>query len=270
MINLKKKLEQDGYVVVKKFVSRKRIQNIYIQIENLIDIILKNNSIKYNENWGLDKKYLFLKKKNNKLKSKFYDLLKNLESVNSAVFCSKTISLIKKLMSEENILVFGQRIRLDHKRDNHHLPLHQELNNISKDFLNIWIPLVKVNKKSGSLCVIPKSHKFGHVHYEGSNLEAVKHKIGIVKKILSNKEKKYKDKILNKIFVKKNIHFPSLNVGDAIIFKTFTFHGSTPYVGKGIRWTLLSTFHNANKIPYINKNRLKELRIPYNMNYNQL
>ena len=78
MINFKKKLDQDGYVVIKKFVSKKRIENIYSQIENLIDIILKSNSIKYNENWSLDKKYLFLKKKNNKLKSKFYDLLKNL------------------------------------------------------------------------------------------------------------------------------------------------------------------------------------------------
>jgi len=270
MKNLKDKLEEEGFVVVKKLISKKRIKKIYSQIESLLDTILKNNSIKYNKKWSIDKKYLHLKKKNNNLKSKFYDLLKNLESVNSAIFCDRTISMMNKLMIKKDILVYGQRIRLDHKKDNHHLPLHQELNNISKDFLNMWVPMVKVNKKTGTLCVIPGSHKYGHVKYKQSNLEAVKHKIGIVKNILGNKEKNYKDKILKKIFNKKKIHFPDLDIGDAIIFKTFTFHGSTPYIGKGIRWTLLSTFHNASKIPYIKKNGIKNLRIPYNMNYNKI
>ena len=60
----------------------------------------------------------------------------------------------------------------------------------------MWVPMVKVNEKTGSLCVIPGSHKYGHVKYKESNLEAVKrplHKIGIVKNILNNKEKNYKD-----------------------------------------------------------------------------
>ena len=270
MNNLKKKLEEKGFVVIKKLISKKRINNIYSQIENLLDIILENNAVRFNKKWSIDKKYLHLKKKNSKLKSKFYDLLKNLESVNSAIFCDRTISIIKKLTLDKDILVYGQRVRLDHKKDSHHLPLHQELNNISKDFLNMWVPMIKVNKNTGSLCVIPGSHKYGHVKYKQSNLEAVKHKIGIVKNILGNKEKNYKDKVLNKIFDKKNIHFPNLNTGDAIIFKTFTFHGSTPYIGNGIRWTLLSTFHNASKIPYIEKNGVKNLRIPYSIDYNKL
>ena len=65
MKNLKKKLEEEGFVVVKKLISKKRIKRIYSQIESLLDIILKENSIKYNKKWSIDKKYLHLKKKNN-------------------------------------------------------------------------------------------------------------------------------------------------------------------------------------------------------------
>ena len=52
---------------------------------------------------------------------------------------------------------------------------------------------------------------------------------------------------LLKIFLEKNLHFPNLNPGDAIIFTTFMFHGSTPYKGKDIRWSMLSSFIHMTK-----------------------
>ena len=43
--------------------------------------------------------------------------------------------------------------------------------------------------KTGSLCLIPKSHKRGHLKYIQSNIAAEKHKIGIVEKIINGKKR---------------------------------------------------------------------------------
>ena len=271
MITLKniKDLNKDGFTVIKNFIKKKNIKDIFNQLDEILTFILKKNKIYVKKNATLDEKYLLIIKKKYKLKSHFYDAIKYLDSINSAIFSDETLNSFKKILRKKNILITGQRIRLDHKLDRHHLPLHQELNNISYDFVNLWCPLIKTNKKTGSLCVLPGSHKYKHLRYKDSNLEAVKHKIGIVDKILNNKEKtNYQNVIVKKIFKKENIFFPDLNPGDALIFKTFTFHGSTPYIGKGIRWTLLATFHPYDKIPYLTNSSIKNFRMPYNINYN--
>mgnify|MGYP000731155712 CR=1 FL=1 len=92
--------------------------------------------------------------------------------------------IVKKLLNRKTVFVFGQSLALDHKNDYHHLPLHQELNDISNDCAVIWCPLIKLSKKTGSLCLIPGSHKFGHLIYKRSKIPAEKHKIGLVDKII--------------------------------------------------------------------------------------
>ena len=149
--------------------------------------------------------------------------------------------------------------------------MHQELGNMSNDFALIWCPLIKVSKKNGSLCIIPGSHKYGHLLYKDSDIPAENHKVGIVEKILKNKENKnYKNQNVKKLFNKKNLYFPNLNPGDALIFRTFLFHGSTPYKGKGLRWSFLSSFHPIDKTPYIVNENFKNMFIPYNVDYNKI
>jgi len=220
---------------------------------------------------SIDKKYLILTKENPKLKSHFYDTIKLMDSLGSIVYSKKITDLMKFISQNKNIFINGLRIRLDHKFDKHNLPLHQELNNISNNFVLMWSPLVSVSKKTGSLCLIPKSHKHGHLNYLQSKIAAEYHNIGIVEKILNGKEKvNYKNKIVQKLFDKKNLYFPKLNAGDAVIFSTFMFHGSTPYRGKGIRWTLLSSFIPYNKVPYLINDRIKKMNISYKANYNKI
>ena len=143
-------------------------------------------------------------------------------------------------------------------------------NNISNDFALMWIPLVNVNKKTGTLCIIPESHKCGHLIYKDSKKVAQVHKVGIIEKIMNHSENSdYNNPIVKKLFNKKNFYHLSLKPGDAIFFHPYLFHGSTPNVSKRIRWTFLSTYHPINKIPYL-KNKKSKIRIPYNINYNNL
>tara|TARA_B110000003_G_C16552062_1_gene497000 strand:- start:140 stop:967 length:828 start_codon:yes stop_codon:yes gene_type:complete len=262
---------EKGFTVIKNFISKKQIKSIYSQIDEILSLILRKNNITFKISDTVDQKYLILNKKNPVLKSHFYNSLKLMDSLNSVVFSKKITSTMKKIVNNKNLFVLGQRLRLDHKEDHHHLPLHQELNNISNSFALMWCPLVPVNKITGSLCLIPGSQKYGHLRYKQSNKPAEHHTIGIVEKILNGKENEnYNNKIVKDLFKKKNLHFPTLNPGDAIIFTTFMFHGSTPYKGKNIRWSLLSSFIPYDKVPYIQDHKLKKMQISYNVNYNKI
>jgi len=263
--------EDNGFVVIKKLLSKKDINSIFNQLNNTLSVILKFNKIKFKEKISLDDKYFLLSKKIPTLKSHFYDSIKMLDSLNSLVFSKRVLEIVKKLLNRKAVLVFAQRLRLDHKNDSHNLPLHQELNGISNNCAVIWCPLIKVSKKTGSLCLIPGSHKFGHLIYKSSNIAAEKHKIGLVDKIIKGDEKtNYGNDLVKQLFNKKNISFPKLNPGDAVIFRTFLFHGSTPYVGKGIRWTFVSHFHPLDKTPYILDKNSKYMNIPYEADYNKI
>ena len=262
--------DKKGFVIVKNLFSKSEIKLIYSQLEQMIDTIIDYNGLPINKKITLDNKYLLLQKISPKLKSHFYDMLPYIDCVNNLTSSKKILNIIKSLLNCKAVFITGQRIRLDHKSDKRHLPLHQELNNISNDFALIWVPLVDVNKKTGTLCVIPESHKYGHLIYKDSKKEAQYHKVGIINKIMKNKEKiDCQNSIVKKLFHKKNIYHVNLKAGDAIIFKTFMFHGSTPFNSNKIRWTFLSTFHPLQKTPYLRDAKAK-LHIPYDVDYNKL
>ncbi len=277
-----KEINENGFTIVKRLLKRDDIKHIFEQLDDVLNTILDFNKIKYNKKLSVDAKYFLLRKKKPILKSHFWDSIRILDSLNNTVFSKKILNLVKKILNKKTVFVTNYRLVTDNKLEPGNLALHQELNNISNDSVLLWCPFVKVNKKKGGLCVIPKSHKFGHLFYKNSKIPAHYYKVGIVNNILKNKEKgNYGNKIVKKLFNKKNLYFPDLNPGDAIIFKNFLFHGSIPYIGKGIRWTLISNFHKINKTPYILDEKFKSdkkyklemnrpMRIPYSANYNKI
>ena len=206
------------------------------------------------------------------------------DALNSIIYSDKIIKTIKKLLNSRTVIGTNIRFQTDSLAEKNNLPLHQELNNISNDSALLWCPLVNVSQKIGGLCVIPKSHKYGHLNYRDSKLAAGSHRVGLIDSILNGSEKlSYKNKIVESLFQKKNLLFPKLSPRDAIIFSTFLFHGSTHYKNKGVRWVMVANYHKPNKIPYIlnenfksdkNKNYRLEMnrpmRIPYNVNYNEI
>ena len=265
-----KELNTKGFTIFRNLISKSEIKLIYSQLESMIDTSIDNNKASIKKKSTFDKKYLKLKKTNPNLKSHFYDMMPYLDCVNTIVSSKKILNIVKFLLKSKTVLINSQRIRLDHKGDQNHLPLHQELNNISNDFILLWVPLVDVNKKTGTLCLVPGSHKYGHLIYKDSTKAAEYHRVGIINKIMKGKEKvDYQNSIVKKFFNKKNIYHANLKAGDAIFFTTYLFHGSTPHVAKKIRWTLLSSFHRVDKTPYL-KNGKNTLRIPYNVDYNKL
>tara|TARA_Y100001970_G_C14244191_1_gene866928 strand:+ start:2719 stop:3579 length:861 start_codon:yes stop_codon:yes gene_type:complete len=280
--NLIKKFNDQGYIIIKNLVGKREIKKIYSQMNTTLNTILDYNKIKFSKNLSLDKKYFLLKRKIPVLKSHFYDSIRIMDALNNVIYSPKIVSKIKKLLNTKTVFITNHRLRTDSKIEKANLAMHQELNNISTESALVFCPFVEVSKKIGGLCVIPKSHIHGHIEYNNTKVPAEKRDNGFINKILKGKDKKnYKNEIIKNLFDKDKLVFPHLYPGDAVIFKSMLFHGSTNYKKNGLRWTLIANYHKVNKTPYILKKDFKPdkiyktelgmpMRIPYNVNYNKI
>jgi len=259
--NLAKNFEKSGYLIIKNFLSKKEMDHIFSQLENLIDVSLEALNLNVKKIKSLDEKYLLLLKKNKTLKSHYYDYTRLLDSIVQIGSSKKFIKISKLLLKSKTVLIDSPQIRVDHFKDQRYLSEHQELNQLSKNVINFWIPLVNVNKKSGGIFFRPKTHELGHLKYKNSNMSATK---------AGYKRKKIVEKLFSKPELKryKSI-YPKLKKGDAVIFHPFIFHGTTPNKNKKIRWTIISRFNCINSSPYL-KDANSKIRIPYTADYNLL
>jgi|TARA_B110000971_G_C19906352_1_gene452438 ectoine hydroxylase-related dioxygenase (phytanoyl-CoA dioxygenase family) len=248
----------NGYIIIKNFISKKDIQLIFNQVNDLVDISLSEKN-KSNKNYSLDKKYLKLKKINPKLKSHLYDLTKYCDSLVGLAGSKKFLDYAKTILNSKTAFIDTPQVRIDHPKEKLNLPQHQELNQLSKDVITFWIPLVNINKKTGGIFFRPKTHKLGHVKYKNSNMSATEagaNRQKIIDKLFKNKDlKKYKS------------FTPSIKAGDAIIFHSFIFHGTKANKTNKIRWTYISRYNSINNAPYLKKESAS-LRIPYDADYN--
>ncbi len=258
----KKKLHSqfwdNGYLIIKNFISKKDIKSIYDQINDLADIALGPEK-NFKKNLSLDEKYLKLKKRNPKLKSHLYDLTKYCDSLIRLAGSKKFLEHAKIILKTKTAFIDTPQVRIDHPKENLNLPQHQELNQLSKDVITFWVPLVNINKKTGGIFFRPKTHKLGHVKYKNSNMSAT----------AAGPERQ---KIIDKLFKSKKLKkfksiAPSLSAGDAIIFHSFIFHGTHANITNKIRWTYISRYNSIKTAPYLKKEN-STLRIPYSADYN--
>ena len=189
---LYKKFWDNGYLILKNFISKKDIKSIYAQINDLADIAL-NSEKKFKKNLSLDEKYLKLKKLNPNLKSHLYDLTKYCDSLVRLAGSKKFLDHAKTILKTKTAFIDTPQVRIDHPKENLNLPQHQELNQLSKDVITFWIPLVNINKKTGGIFFRPKTHKLGHVKYKNSDMSATDagpERQKIIDKLFQNKKLK--------------------------------------------------------------------------------
>ena len=74
--------KKDGFVVIPNFLDKSKLNKIFSQLNELIDVPINSINTKIRRKLTLDEKYLFLQKKNPKLKSHFYDTIRFIDSIN--------------------------------------------------------------------------------------------------------------------------------------------------------------------------------------------
>lgn len=172
--------ENDGYIVLKKVISKKKIFQLQKTIFNRSKIYLNNNkSLKSFNDMNFHKYLIKLKKKKPKRFGSFYDSIQKSLEIYSIMTDEKLISEVNSItkLKKENLSINGENIRIDLPNDKlHSLNWHQDRsyyfqNRDGNKGLVLWIPLINITKKIGPLKAYAKSHKLGFVsNYQKKNI----------------------------------------------------------------------------------------------------
>ena len=230
-----KSLQDNGYVVVPNVINVKEIKYIKEEIKIVLKEAFKSlnfKNIDINEYNDIDKLYTFLKHNSPALKRHCYDILGKLALLYDAVTKPIIKNIAKKYLNG-SLIINSTQLRIDDDSDDRVLPWHQELEQMSLITLNVWMPLININNKTGGMAIIPESHKKGvQRHY------------------LNKKYSNYYS-LPKRCIDKDKIIALSLNKGDAIIFNSLLYHKSVKNAGKKIRWTIISRYNQLSTMPYI-------------------
>jgi len=202
--NYKKKFLKDGYVHLKSILSKKDLKKI------------------------LNKSVIF-KRKNELVSSKYLHIHKKVPEIMSIFRNKKIKNLIinilefKKIYGLQSELFFNPAGTPGYGAHQDDFFLGTGRNNSS----NLWIPLVKTNKKNGTLFFHLRSHNL-----------PIKRKINI--KNLHGNEK-------NKNLIKYKKINCNCSLGDAILISNHIFHGSNKNKSKKNRYVLALGYINNLK-----------------------
>jgi len=238
-----KKINEDGFVIIKKLINKKEVKELLNGFETIIDycisLISKKNKFK-----NLDQKYLWLQKRNNKLRKRGYDISRFHPSLYKVIFSSKLKSILKKYF-KGSPLIDAPQIRVNDSSNTRLLPMHQEVyGQLSSNMLALWLPLSNVSPNDGTLGLIKSSHKKGqlkHKFYKIKNFKAH----GVLKKL-------YRDSKITKV---------TLKAGDAVLFHHNLIHGSIPNKNRKLRYNYIVRFNDITGVKYLSNLR-SPLRIP--------
>ena len=239
----KKKINENGFIIIKKLINKKEIKELLQGFETIIDycisLISKRKKLK-----NLDQKYLWLQKQNNKLKRRGYDISRFHPSLYKVLF-NKKLKFIIKYYFKNDPLIDSPQIRVNDCSNTRLLPMHQEVyGQLSSNILTVWLALTDVSPTKGTMSVIKGSHKKGqlkHRFYKTNNFKAH----GVLKKL-------YKDSKITGV---------TLKAGDAVLFHHHLIHGSIANKNKKLRYNYIVRFNEISGVEYLN-NLKSPLRIP--------
>ena len=197
--NVKNIYQQRGFVVIKKFLKKKKINEIFKNLEKIEKSLKKFKFRKRDVNLvnGKINSMHGLTRYNNYFKnfSKNQDILK---------LCAKLLESKPEFREAE---YFAKPAKQGLKS-----PMHQDnfyWNVKGGNALTMWFALEKSTKKNGGVKYIPKTHKLGVVSHVPSYAPGSSQKVS--------------DKIIRKY---KKYIIPNLNPGDVLIHHSQVIHGS--------------------------------------------
>jgi ectoine hydroxylase-related dioxygenase (phytanoyl-CoA dioxygenase family) len=241
-LKIKNQLKEKGYIVIKNFFTKKQVKELLKSYEKNIDYC--NSLMSSSKKNSLDKKYLYLEKKNKNLKSKSYDLSKYHPSLFQLATDKKLMTILESVFKETFFLDFPQ-IRIDDNKNSFMLPMHQEIfGQMSRKLLTLWCPLTDVSKKNGTLTIQSDSHKMGVLGHEFIYLNNRQHHA-------------VKKKYINK----KKIKYFNLKSGDIVLFDPYLIHGTGKNFSNKIRWTFIARYNAISGIESLKSKKNKSLRI---------
>jgi len=165
-----KKFQNNGYITLKNFISKKdKIDIINVIYNSFYPHIKLTGKKKFSvESKEFSKKLLLLRKKNPKKFGDIYDKFRLNAKLRSIFYKKKFLNVFSKILNTEteNIFLNGFMLRLDAPNDKRNaLDWHQDSSYylMSHPKYNAgvcWVAITKNSKKNGTLIFIPETNKF--------------------------------------------------------------------------------------------------------------
>ena len=228
---IKRSYNENGYYIFRNIISKKIIRESLIEI----DYVLKSQwKLYFNKKYpGKDKAVKKLFQRNNNYRRFLYEILNkrmlapiNYPKMNVVKQICKIVDIKTPVfqMSANRFHIPGEDI--------FQTGTHQDIGIMStNNSITMWLPLIKSEKKNGSLKIWKKSHLENVIVPEGPDFRG---HTWINKKILNKYEEVWENFL----------------PGDLIIFHTKIIHTSTPNKGKNCRWAVIFRFDDLSDNKY--------------------
>ena len=216
MLQEKQLLKEQGYVILKNFFNKEYVINLRKQAEKIFQI--QFNRFGYIEDFQSNMIRLF-----NEHESVFINCGKIIQAGLLELYKlpieEKLINKIKELgiefpnMCNRPVLFFNHP-QLAKEEVYYKTPPHQDWSYMesSMNSLVVWVPLVDVDKKNGSIIIWPGTHKLGPLPFLITG--------GFAQVETQGEEIQ-----------------PELEIGDIVIFSTLLIHASGDILNNTIRWS---------------------------------
>jgi ectoine hydroxylase-related dioxygenase (phytanoyl-CoA dioxygenase family) len=221
---IKRKLMDDGYVLIKNFYRKEELKPLIDEIISLSSVFPQLDSFSPFGRQETDQVY------SEKEMSMMYSNLRYLPTLAKLSTSSKNLKLNTDLGLKFPLVMKSCNIRMDRPFNVKHLfHWHQDIVYLlgSMNALTFWIPLTSVNKENGSVEIVPKSHTKGILPVDC--LDQQKADQGGV---MSPQDLRLRDEVQGDSII------IDANLGDLVVFSQKLLHRSTPNFNKKIRYTV--------------------------------
>ena len=245
--SIKKYYNENGYVVLKNFFSKKKISELENGIIKNAFKIIQNKNIKQHSvsNLKFNSELIKLKKKEPKIFGSFYDSLQHNAKLYQ-IFSIQKISKVLKLLNNKGMEEFclsNIGVRMDvpfdtrHKYNWHQDRAYYPQNRDGNKGMLIWAPLSLLTKDIGPLKIKPKSHKMGFTFVRKTQKKNFSPQYTLPKGKLSS----FKTINLN------------IKPGDVAFINFHTYHASGSNKSKRIRFAIQARYSDTtdqNFLPF--------------------
>ena len=217
---MKDQYQKNGYVILRQFFCKRKIQKIVTEAKKVFEIQFQ----RFGYDGDFSEKMIRLFKEHEdvfmncgKMIQQGLLELYELSTDPALIEKIKELGLEFPLMCTRPVLFFNHP-KLAKTEVYYKTPLHQDWPSMeaSLDSMVVWVPLIHVDEKNGSILIYPKTHKLGDI----SN--SVEGGFAVVKN--------YDLSLFNEIQ-------PTLHEGDIVIFSSFLLHKSGEITNDSIRWS---------------------------------
>ena len=160
-------LKQNGYCIVKNFLSKKEIDEIKKSLLNTLQYI------KPDKQKNLVKKYYQIKKFNPILKGNWFDIISLDIKVLQFLYSERITKVVKKYFNTKVLFSGRRHLNIFDDANDKLLNPHQETHQIARDTIVLWAPLYDTGKNKGGIAVYKDSHKNGYFKHEREKIDKI-------------------------------------------------------------------------------------------------